>query len=52
MNRFPRSRKTAELSESVHQQLNMYTLAASAAGVGALCFTPATEAKVVYTPRT
>jgi len=34
----PRPRKTANLSESIHQQLSMYALAASAAGVGALCF--------------
>jgi hypothetical protein len=27
-------RKTAELSYSIHQQLNMYSLAASIAGVG------------------
>lgn len=46
----PLSRKTASLSESIHQQLNMYALAATAAGVGALCLTHAAEAKVVYTP--
>ena len=46
----PLPRKTANLSESNHQQLNMYALAASAAGVGALCLTHAAEAKVVYTP--
>jgi len=43
-------RKTANLSESVHQQLSMYALAASAAGVGALCFAKPAEARIVYTP--
>ena len=43
-----RFRKTAKLSESIHQQLSMYALAASAAGVGMLA-QPA-EAKIVYTP--
>ena len=43
-------RKTANLSESIHQQLNMYALAASAAGVGVLALTQPVEAKIVYTP--
>jgi hypothetical protein len=39
----------ARLSDSVHHQLNLYALAASAAGVGILaCLQPA-EAKIVYT---
>jgi hypothetical protein len=43
--------KTASnLPDSVHQQLNMYTLAAGAAGVGALALAQAAEAKIVYTP--
>ena len=43
--------KTASsLSDSVHHRLNMYALAASAAGVGVLAFTKPAEAKVVYTP--
>jgi hypothetical protein len=46
----PLPRKTANLSESVHQQLSMYALAASAAGVGALCFAKPAEARIVYTP--
>jgi hypothetical protein len=46
----PRPRKTASLSESIHQQLSMYALAASAAGVGALCFAKPAEARIVYTP--
>jgi hypothetical protein len=49
MKRSPRPRTAAELSKSLHQQLNMYALAASAAGVGLLATQPA-EAKVVYTP--
>jgi hypothetical protein len=38
------------LSSSSERRLNAYTLAATAAGVGALCLAPAAEAKVVYTP--
>jgi hypothetical protein len=34
MKRSPRPRKAARISDSVHQQLNMYALAAGAAGVG------------------
>jgi hypothetical protein len=45
----PLSRKTANLSESVHQQLGMYALAASAAGVGMLALAQPAEAKIVYT---
>jgi len=38
-------------SDSFHRQLNMYALAASAAGVGMLALSPkAAEAKIVYTP--
>jgi hypothetical protein len=46
----PRARKTVDLSEAVHQQLNAYALAASAAGVGILAWPLAGEAKIVYTP--
>jgi hypothetical protein len=42
--------KTANLSDSVHQQLKMYALAARAAGVGVLALAPPAEAKIVYTP--
>lgn len=45
-----RPRKPANLPESVHHQLNMYALAASAAGVGMLALTTPTEARIVYTP--
>jgi hypothetical protein len=50
MKRSPQPRRTAELSESVHHQLNMYALAAGAAGVGALALAPPANAKIVYTP--
>jgi len=45
-----RLRKLAKLPDSTTRQLNMYTLAASAAGVGVLALTHPAEAKVVYTP--
>jgi hypothetical protein len=43
-------RTPANLSESLHQQLNMYALAAGAAGVGLLALAQPVEAKIVYTP--
>jgi hypothetical protein len=43
-------RTPANLSESRHQQLNMYALAAGAAGVGVLALVQSVEAKIVYTP--
>jgi hypothetical protein len=43
-------RNAANLSESLHHRLNMYTLAASAAGVGALAMTQSAEGKIIYTP--
>jgi hypothetical protein len=49
MKRSSGSRKTAKLSESVHQQLNMYALAASAAGVGMLALVQPSEGKIIYT---
>ncbi|HSY64102.1 MAG TPA: hypothetical protein VK829_05860 [Terriglobales bacterium] len=42
--------KKGKLSEPVHQRLNMYALAANAAGVGMLALAGPAEAKVVYTP--
>jgi hypothetical protein len=42
-------RITANLSGSIHQQLNMYAIAATAAGVGALALVTPAEAKIVYT---
>ena len=51
MNNSPRSPRTAvDLPRPVHQRLNMYALAASAAGVGMLAVVPPSEAKIVYTP--
>jgi hypothetical protein len=51
MKRSSGPRKTASnLSESVHQQLNMYAIAAGAAGVSLLALTQPSEAKIVYTP--
>ena len=45
-----RPRKTAKLSESIHHQLNMYAIAASAAGVGMLALAQPAEARIIYTP--
>jgi len=50
MKRFPRPRRTAaELSGPLQHQLNMYALAASAAGVGVLVLSQPADAKIVYT---
>lgn len=38
------------LSSLLERHLNAYTLAAAAAGVGALCFAQPAEGKIVYTP--
>jgi hypothetical protein len=40
----------ANLPDSVHRQLNMYALAASAAGVGLLALASPAEAKIIYKP--
>jgi hypothetical protein len=45
----PQRRKTANLSDSVHHQLNSYALAAGAAGVGMLALAQPCQAKIVYT---
>jgi hypothetical protein len=50
MKRSSRPPKTVNLSESTDGQLNMYTLAASAAGVGLLALAMPSEARIVYTP--
>jgi len=44
-----RPRKPANFSHSVHHRLDMYALAASAAGVAALALAQPAEAKVIYT---
>jgi hypothetical protein len=50
MKRSPQSHKTASnLSESIHQQLNMYALSAGAAGVSLMALAQPSEAKIVYT---
>src|SRR5208337_4365554 len=47
----PQPHKTpSKLSDSVHHQLSMYALAASAAGVGMLALAQPAEAKIIYTP--
>ena len=38
------------LSASFHHQLNLYALAATAAGVGVLALAPSSEGEIVYTP--
>jgi len=48
MIRSPRPR--TNLTDSLQRQLNMYALAAGAAGVGVLALTQGAEAKIVYTP--
>jgi len=45
--RLPRT--PSRLSDSLHQRLNMYALAASAAGVGVLALSQPADAKIVYT---
>jgi hypothetical protein len=42
------SRKPSNLSQSLHERLNSYALAASAAGVGVLALAQPSEAKVIY----
>jgi hypothetical protein len=46
----PRPRASVRISDSLHRQLNMYALAASAAGVGVLALAEPAEAKIFYTP--
>jgi hypothetical protein len=43
------SRTPSKLSDSLRQQLNMYALAATAAGVGLLALAQLAEAKIIYT---
>ena len=49
MKRSSLPRKTVTLSQSVHHQVTMYALAASAAGVGVLALSQSADAKIVYT---
>lgn len=50
MRRSSGPRKMSNLSDSIHQQLNMYAIAAGAAGVSVLALASPTQAKIVYTP--
>jgi len=51
MSRSRRSARTSSsLPKSTHQRLNMYALAAGAAGVSVLALAPTADAKIVYTP--
>jgi hypothetical protein len=50
MKRISGPRKAVNLSDSIHQQINMYALAAGAAGVGVVALARSAEAKIVYTP--
>jgi hypothetical protein len=43
-------RTPSKLPESTQHQLNMYALAATAAGVGMLALAPPAEGRIVYTP--
>ena len=44
------SRKPSNLPRPIHHQLNMYALAAGAAGVSMLALAQPSQAKIVYTP--
>ena len=46
----PAQRTPATLSGSLHHRLNLYALAATAAGVGALALAQPAQAEIVYTP--
>jgi len=48
----PRPQTPSRISDSLHQRLNSYALAASAAGVGMLALAQPAEAKIVYQPET
>jgi hypothetical protein len=50
MKRSSGPRTASNLSESIHQQLNMYAIVAGAAGVGMLALAQPAEARIVYTP--
>src|SRR5277367_3742737 len=50
MKRSRSPRKPFQLTHSIHQRLNVYALAASAAGVGAVALAQPSQAKIVYTP--
>ena len=45
----PRSRTIVRLPDPIYRQLNMYALAAGAAGVSLLAFPQPAQARIVYT---
>jgi hypothetical protein len=47
--RSTRPRKATTLSKSLHQRLNSYAIAASAAGVGVLALAQPAETEIIYT---
>jgi len=47
---FRPTRTPTRLSDSINRHLNMYTLTATAAGVGIMALAQAAQAKIVYTP--
>ena len=49
MKPYSQPRTPSRLSDSVHRQLNMYALAASAAGVGMLALAQPAQAEIIYT---
>lgn len=49
MKRSARPLSAAKLSDSIHRQLNMYALAATAAGVGMLALAQPAEGEIIYT---
>jgi len=53
MKRSPRTTRTpSNLSQLTHKRLNIYALAASAAGVGMLALAQPADANIVYIPPT
>jgi hypothetical protein len=50
MKRTPRSRQAVNLSQQFYKKIDLYALAAGAAGVGVLALAHPAEAKIVYTP--
>jgi hypothetical protein len=44
------ARTPAKVSDSINAHLNLYALAAGAAGVGMLALAPPVHAKIAYTP--
>ena len=51
MNRSSRPTRTpAKLSQSINQRLSVYTLTATAAGVGLMALAQPVQAKIIYTP--